>query len=597
MKILCHKQEYKYFKEYIDSLTFELFVYDKEELKEPGNYLCIRRIPKWIHPDSQISFLNTEQLSCHEKFNEYKETIKNIEKIYDYSLENIKISGKGIYLPYKESVEETKKLKEYLNVEKEYDLVVIGTASKRREQIINKLRQQGLKIHWITDLFGDERDKQIGKANILLNLHFSNNFEVFEMIRCNRWKWAGMKILSEPCKDVPEGISIVEIDKLYQKSLKMLGDKKLPPLKIGLCMIVKNESHIIHEVLQSSLKFIDTYCILDTGSTDNTIQIIKDFYKDKNIQGEVHESDWKGFGKSRSEALKLCDDKMDYILMIDADDLIEGPINSKEILLKCLSFNPNACNIFIKRGTIEYERTQIFKSKDSWRYEGVLHEFPTNDKPDNRMLRIPKEIYMIGRTLGARSLLEGNKYKRDAETILEELKNEPDNKRYMFYLAQSYRDAGMITEAIQWYHKRFEAGGWVEEQYICGLNLTRLLQSKEWAWKTHELCPFRNESLVSYMSFCRATSKWSFELLSMALYASSIPKPVGTFLFLENDSYEWKVWDELSIIASYCKQFEMAKKAYIKLLSDKNYPKEQEERIKHNFKQILLMMEQQPRTN
>jgi hypothetical protein len=82
----------------------------------------------------------------------------------------------------------------------------------------------------------------------------------------------------------------------------------------------------------------------------------------------------------------------------------------------------------------------------------------------------------------------------------------------------------------------------------------------------------------------------------MAIYASNIPKPVGTFLFLENDSYEWKVWDELSIIASYCKHFEIAKKAYMKLLSDKNYPKEQEERIKNNFKQILIM-EQQHRTN
>ena len=68
-------------------------------------------------------------------------------------------------------------------------------------------------------------------------------------------------------------------------------------MKIGLCMIVKDESHIIKEVLEATLPLIDTYCILDTGSTDDTIQIIKDFYSKAEITGEVVESDWKGFGR------------------------------------------------------------------------------------------------------------------------------------------------------------------------------------------------------------------------------------------------------------------------------------------------------------
>jgi len=93
-------------------------------------------------------------------------------------------------------------------------------------------------------------------------------------------------------------------------------------MKLGLCMIVKDESHIIHEVLECVRHLIDTWCIVDTGSTDNTIQIIRNFFDIHDIQGELHEREWKGFGLSRSEALKLCDGKMDYILMIDADDLI-----------------------------------------------------------------------------------------------------------------------------------------------------------------------------------------------------------------------------------------------------------------------------------
>jgi len=87
-------------------------------------------------------------------------------------------------------------------------------------------------------------------------------------------------------------------------------------------------------------------------------------------------------------------------------------------------------------------------------------------------------------------------------------------------------------------------------------------------------------------------SSWSRELLSMSLYASSIRKPDGTLLFLEIDNYEWKVWDELSIIAVYCKAFDVAKMAYTRLLQEKKFPPEHEPRIKENFKQLITLMGQ-----
>jgi hypothetical protein len=68
-----------------------------------------------------------------------------------------------------------------------------------------------------------------------------------------------------------------------------------------------------------------------------------------------------------------------------------------------------------------------------------------------------------------------------------------------------------------------------------------------------------------------------------------IPKPEGTFLFLEADNYDWKVWDELSIVASYCQAFDTAKAAYIHLLKENKYPPEQDARIRNNFKQTLTL--------
>jgi len=359
-------------------------------------------------------------------------------------------------------------------------------------------------------------------------------------------------------------------------------------MKIGLCMIVKDESHIISEVLTATLPVIDTYCILDTGSTDNTIQIIKDFYSTAGIEGEVIQSDWKGFGASRSEALKLCDGKMDYILMIDADDLMVFPPNCKEFLYKTLEeHKPNACIVQIKRGSFSYVRTQIFKANNAWRYVGVLHEYPTNDKLDNKMIRLPPEIYMIGRTLGNRSKQEGNKYLKDAEVILKELEREPDNERYVFYLAQSYRDGGNIPEAIKWYKKRVEMGKWKEEQCVSAMNLARLLQDKDWAWRAHELNPKRNESLVWYASYCRAKNLFTPEVLAMIMYATTIAKPTEQVLFVENDIYDWRMWDELSIISYFLGRKDIAKQAGVRLLNDNLFPPEQRARIEKNLKAAL----------
>lgn len=53
---------------------------------------------------------------------------------------------------------------------------------------------------------------------------------------------------------------------------------------VCLSMIVKNETHIIHECLDSIYKHIDYWVIVDTGSTDGTQELIKSFLKKKVFQ-------------------------------------------------------------------------------------------------------------------------------------------------------------------------------------------------------------------------------------------------------------------------------------------------------------------------
>ena len=87
--------------------------------------------------------------------------------------------------------------------------------------------------------------------------------------------------------------------------LKLKEDPNYVPT-ICLNMIVKNESKIIKRLFESVLPIIDTYCICDTGSTDNTVELIQEFFDSKNIKGSVVFEPFKDFAHNRNFALQSC---------------------------------------------------------------------------------------------------------------------------------------------------------------------------------------------------------------------------------------------------------------------------------------------------
>lgn len=230
-----------------------------------------------------------------------------------------------------------------------------------------------------------------------------------------------------------------------------------------LCMIVKNEEHVVLESLQSVLKYIDYYVISDTGSTDRTKEVIKNFFDKHNVRGEIYDTPWKNFGYNRSEALALARGKADYIWMFDADDIIEGEITFPE-KMELDGYLLNFDRV------MTYQRIQIFKGDVPWIYEGVLHEHPKCLLESALISVIPGDYYVISRRLGARNK-DPLKYQKDAHLLEEELKNDPKNTRYMFYCAQSHLDYQNFERAEYWYVKRVEASGWDEEVYVSLLRI------------------------------------------------------------------------------------------------------------------------------
>ena len=323
-------------------------------------------------------------------------------------------------------------------------------------------------------------------------------------------------------------------------------------------MIVKNESHIICETLDCISKYIDYYVIIDTGSTDNTKEVITNFFKEKNILGEIHDVPWKNFGYNRSEAIKHCKGKAEYIWVIDADDLIVGDLKLPDKL------EERAYNL-IYGDNFTYWRTQIFNIKDyDWRYVGVLHEYPACEPENGNIVEIYGDYHMDSRRLGDRNK-DSNKYERDCNLLKQGIIDEPDNERYMFYLAQSYMDLNEHGKAEEWYLKRAEKGRWYEEHFysLYKAGLCKMYQNKPWNesldcfLEAYKINSCRIEPIYEIVKYYREDNNFA-EGYKYGSYFKDInshdwwyKKHTDQKLFIHNDIYDYKFFDEMSICAYY----------------------------------------------
>jgi glycosyltransferase involved in cell wall biosynthesis len=268
--------------------------------------------------------------------------------------------------------------------------------------------------------------------------------------------------------------------------------------RVALVMIVKDEEAVIERALRSAIPWIQTWCIVDTGSTDSTKEIIRRVMAD--ISGTLHERPWVNFGHNRTEALELCRGAAEWAIMLDADDnLMEGSPPSRDLWDH---MELDAIAMRIRHEQIWHNRVQIFRVDADWCYEGVLHEQPRcRGVPEPKVLMLPSPFGMETRCAGARSR-DPQKYIKDAALLEAEWVRNPTNARTLFYLAQSYRDAGRIKEAIHYYRKYIELkesdGATLHERYMAYVNLINMvtdpIDQVDLAWTAIDLCPDRLEA-------------------------------------------------------------------------------------------------------
>jgi hypothetical protein len=353
--------------------------------------------------------------------------------------------------------------------------------------------------------------------------------------------------------------------------------------KICLNMIVRNESSIIKRCLSNLIDIIDWIVITDTGSTDSTIQIINDFIAEHKprISGKVYQDKWVNFAVNRTNSVSnakkylksiRADLTNTYLLFIDADMIVEiDNFNKSDLKLDYYlvkQYNPY----------MSYYNTRLVRASLGLEYKSVTHEYLDINPPNATSDKIETiKINDIGD--GGCKTLEGacstDKFDRDIKLLTQGIVDEPENSRYYFYLAQSYKDIGDKTNAIKYYKLRADMGGWFEEVFYSYLMLGQITfpdsECVDYFTKSFEVSGKARAEPIYWLAKYWIEKKYYIKAYNYISQGLKIPYPSDQYLFINDSIYNINFFELLGKIAFYSGKMILGLYAcdYIKFISDR----------------------------
>ena len=193
---------------------------------------------------------------------------------------------------------------------------------------------------------------------------------------------------------------------------------------LELVMIVKNSGEVLRKCLNAIKPHIDYWTILDTGSIDNTMDIIRE--EMEGLDGTLYQEEFIDFATTRNRSLELSSKRCKYTIILDDSYVLHGGEKLRKILNKSnkSSYCINIGYLKEKVLTSYYYSLRIIKSNENLRYRSKVHEYILDDNTDH--IRV-KDIFIDDLGDNEHSVRSKNRYRKDIEFLLEENKENPNN--------------------------------------------------------------------------------------------------------------------------------------------------------------------------
>ena len=356
------------------------------------------------------------------------------------------------------------------------------------------------------------------------------------------------------------------------------------PTKKTIClnMIVKDEAHVIVDTLHNLWSYIqfDTYVVSDTGSSDNTKALIKDFFELKGISGLITDDAWLNFGHNRTVAFNHAYNKSDYVFVWDADDRIKGSFKLPSPL--------NADSYSFSFGS--YSRRQLFNNRKHWKYVGVLHECPSCCEQEGQEEKVTGSYHFESNRTGARNK-DPLKYLKDGQILEKAFYEALEAKdsihmRYAYYCANSYNSTTTHKDkAIEFYKKVLTLENWNQEKYNSCIELFQLHENQgkvqealHWLVESHKYDKTRIEGIFRLIRhYCSNQPEVSFAYYTLIQdYVENhyLTDNIAIKLFVKNTEYEFYLPYFMIIVADRVKRKEVGAKMFEILFQKAHVPGE-----------------------
>jgi glycosyltransferase involved in cell wall biosynthesis len=364
-------------------------------------------------------------------------------------------------------------------------------------------------------------------------------------------------------------------------------------IKLILTQIMKNEAHVAERMLNSIKSIVDGIVVIDTGSTDDSINVVRKWGEANGIETYVFERPFDNFENSRNYSFQKAreiflnknDGNIYYNFWLDFDEqiVVDQKFNKQAIDRDLYMFSTYIGKMF-------YTRNELCRLDKPFKFWGPVHEYiicDTNNITSGLMEGITVNVQMDGGSW------KGNipdKYKKHAFVLEDYIDNKDRNSRWVFYTAQSYHDSASIPDnrmeneerlrrSLKYYKERVSrTDGYEEERFYSQFRIGTIKRALEFPWaetmsellKAYSMDPLRGEPIKAIIDYYLSVGEWNnaylFSKAAKGTFHGKNPYPTR-LLFVDESLYTWRILEVHSAACFYTGRKQEATETYNELLN------------------------------